>query len=74
MYSPSYKEVSDVTVPVMRHYCDKHGYEFHEIKIEDDNYHYKKHEYFKDLLGTDVDVVFYLDCDAIFTNMNAILS
>jgi len=71
MYADNYKEIADITVPVMKQYCDKHRYSFHEIKLENGNeYHYKKHEYFKDLMATDVEVIFFLDVDALITNLS----
>lgn len=53
----------------MKIYCSTHGYEFHEIKVENEGWHYQKHRWFNEMMqrgGTDV--FFYLDVDALITN------
>lgn len=71
MWGERYKDVAEITVPVMKRYCLKHNYDFWEHKIENDNrYSYKKHEFFQKLFKTDTDVIFYLDADALITNSN----
>ena len=69
-HSPAYAEVAAVTMPVMEAYCERHGYSFHEIKVEDNKWAYKKHGFFKELFETDVDAVLHIDVDAVFTNFN----
>lgn len=53
----------------MKMYCDKHGYEFYEIKVQDEGWHYQKHRWFNEMMQKGgVDVFFYLDVDALITN------
>jgi hypothetical protein len=68
MHSPCYAEISGITIPVMKAYCELHGYEFHEIICPDWKFHYVKHEYFKDSLQTDITALLYIDCDALIVN------
>lgn len=68
MYSDCYKEIAAITLPVMKDYCERHGYQFHEIKCPDWKYGYVKHEYLQDLLMTDIESVLYCDIDTLFTN------
>lgn len=69
MHSNCYAKIAEITIPVMKMYCDKHGYEFHEIKVEDDKWHFRKHKYFQErMLKGGVDAFFYLDIDTIITN------
>lgn len=70
-YGSNYKPIAEVTTPVMREYCQRHGYEFRELILEGtgNEYYYKKHEFIRDIFDNDeADLVFYLDCDAIITN------
>jgi len=69
-YGDNYKEIAEITGFVMKEYCERHGYSFVEIKLEDgNNYAYKKHEAFEQIMKSDVDLIWYLDADAIITNM-----
>lgn len=70
-YGSNYQGIADITLPVIRKYCDKHGYEFRELILEGtgNEYYYKKHEFIRDIFdNNEADYVFYLDCDAIITN------
>lgn len=69
-YSPSYQEIADITLPVMEEYCQKHRYGFEALKIPDNDFAYRKHDYFSYLLSTDIDVIFYIDVDCLITNYN----
>jgi hypothetical protein len=69
MHSPCYAEVAAVTVPIMEEYSKIHGYLFHEIKIADNAMPYSKIEYMKKLSETDIELVWYLDVDAVVTNL-----
>lgn len=69
MYSPSHQELADLTVPNMKEYAQKHNYDTHEIKIENDKWEYKKHEEFKELFKQGYDLIWYKDVDSIITNM-----
>jgi len=68
MFSPSHQELADLTVPNMESYANKHGYDTHIIKIENDKWEYKKHDAFKELFKT-YDLIWYKDVDSIITNM-----
>lgn len=70
-YGDNYRGIAEITTPVMRQYCDRHGYLFEELILDGtgDEYYYKKHEFIRDVFDEDkADAVFYLDCDAIITN------
>ena len=70
-YGDNYIPIAAVTTPVMREYCERHGYEFRELILEGtgNEYYYKKHEFIRDIFDNElVGAVFYLDCDAIITN------
>lgn len=70
-YGRNYAEIAQVTAPIMRKYCERHGYDFRELILEGtgNEYYYKKHEFIRDLLDKDeADLIFYLDCDAVVTN------
>lgn len=69
MWGNSYKEIADVTVPIMEYYAKKHNYGFAQILLSDSiDWPYKKHEFFK--TAYDYDVIFYLDVDCLITNLN----
>lgn len=68
MFSPSYQPIADITLPILKSYCEKHGYGLNVIVCPDWNYNYVKHEWLKDKMKEDVDVFFYIDADAIITN------
>jgi len=68
MFSPAYKPIVDITLPVLKKYCERHDYELNIINVPDWDYSYRKHEWLKGKLKTDVDVIFYIDCDALITN------
>lgn len=72
MWGDNYRELAETTVPVMQHYCQKHGYGFHEILLGDNgnDYAFKKHEAFKELFTHDIDAILYLDVDCMITNVN----
>lgn len=70
-YGSNYAGIADVTVPVMLEYCARHGYEFRQILLPGTgaDYYYKKNEYFRRLFLDDFDYIFYLDVDAVITNL-----
>ena len=70
MYGDNYSGIASVTVPNMEKYCKRHGYDFKVLLLDGDgnDYAYKKHEYIKELFKRDIDIVWYLDCDAMVTN------
>ena len=71
MWAKNYSEIAEITIPNLLSYCERHGYDFRSILLEDGNaYHFRKHEFFKELFETDVDVIFYLDVDCLITNHN----
>ena len=71
MWAKNYSEIAEITIPNLLSYCERHGYDFRSILLEDGNaYHFRKHEFFKELMETDVDVIFYLDVDCLITNHN----
>lgn len=69
-YGGNYKHIAACTIPVMRKYCERNGYELKILVLEGtgNEYYYEKNKYFKDLFLDDIDAVFYLDVDAIITN------
>lgn len=70
MYSPSHKELADISVQNFQEYCERHGYEFRVIRIDNDKWEYKKHEAFQKWMANDeCDLIFYKDVDSIITNM-----
>jgi hypothetical protein len=70
MYSPSHKELAGISVPNFQEYCERHGYEFRVIRIDNDRWEYKKHEAFQKWMGEgECDLIFYKDVDSIVTNM-----
>ncbi len=71
-WCPRYQEVADVSLPNMYEYAQLHGYDCHEIKMSnEDRFHYKKHELFKDIIGrTDYNLIFYKDIDSVITNLS----
>ncbi len=69
MYSPSHEGLADICVPNLERYAKRHGYELRTIHIENDKYHYKKHEAFKEWMDKDeCDVIFYCDVDTLIMN------
>lgn len=69
MYSPSNQLLADITVPNLKEYTDRHGYELYELKIDDGKFHYEKHLAVKDLFKHGVDIIFYKDVDSLITNL-----
>lgn len=70
-YGENYAEIAAITNPIIEEYCHKHGYEFVRFLLEDgNNYAYRKHEEFKHLIVGGADLIWYLDCDAIITNLD----
>jgi hypothetical protein len=70
-YGENYKEIAKITVPIFREYCQRHGYEFRELLLEDGNdYAFKKHELFRELMMDDIDVIAYFDVDILVTNLS----
>ena len=70
-YGSNYKPIANITVPINKSYCEKHGYEWRELILDGtgNEYYYKKHEFIRDVFDKDeADLIFYLDCDAIITN------
>lgn len=74
-YGSNYQPIADYTTTVMREYCKRHGYEFRPLLLDGtgNEYAYKKHEYFEELFKEDIDGIFYLDADAVITNMKITL-
>lgn len=72
MWADNYKEIHDITYPVLFEYCCRHQYALHELKLEDGNsYHFRKHKLFSDLVYKhDIEAMFYLDVDCLVTNLN----
>lgn len=70
MYSPSYKELANISVPNLESYCHAHGYDIIEIVLPDNQWEYKKHEAFSQLFKEGYDLIWYKDVDSIITNMN----
>lgn len=68
MYSESHIGLAEICVPNLKKYCEKHGYEFYEIRIENDKYFYEKHYDFHQLFESGVDLIFYCDVDTVLTN------
>lgn len=68
MFSPSHQALADLMVPNLVEYCQRHGYFYHIIEIENDKWEYKKHETF-DLMLMVFDVIWYRDVDSVITNM-----
>lgn len=71
MFSPSHQSLADISVPNFEKYCNRHGYEFEIIKIENDKWAYKKHEAFAEMFARldEGDIIWYKDVDSIITNM-----
>lgn len=68
-YSDRYQEIANISIPNAKEYCAKHNYRFHVIKLEDGDFHYRKHEYFKEAFKNGCDLIAYRDIDAMFTNL-----
>jgi hypothetical protein len=72
-YGENYRGIVDVTLPVMKKYCNKHGYAFIELVLGNGNdYAYKKHKEFGKLFyhANEIEAIFYLDADCLITNLN----
>ena len=69
-YGGNYAEIAGVTVPVMRKYCERHGYDFRILVLEGtgNEYAYEKHKFFRELFKEDYDVIAYFDVDILITN------
>lgn len=70
-YGSNYSGIAAITVPIMKMYCERHGYQFRELILEGtgNEYAYKKIEFFNELFEDEnVDAIFYLDADALPTN------
>lgn len=69
-YGSNYNDIAGETVPVMRRYCEKHGYDFHQLLLQGtgNEYYYQKHIYIRRLFNDGYDWVFYLDVDALVMN------
>lgn len=71
MFGERYNDVAAVTLPNLYEYCKRHSYIPHVIHLDGDenNYHYKKHEYFQDLMkDKSIEAIWYRDIDCIVTN------
>lgn len=68
MFSESHRDMADICVPNLRKYCLKHGYDLHEILIENDKYFYEKHYDFHVLFERGYDLIYYCDVDSLLTN------
>lgn len=71
MYGDNYLPIAAVTTPNFREYCRCHGYEYSELILDGggNEYAYKKHECLTELMQGDFDLIWYLDCDAIITDI-----
>lgn len=70
-YGDNYKEIAVITTPIMREYCSLRGYDFHEVRLWDETrWPYKKHWKIRDLFDLGYKMVWYLDVDAVITNLN----
>jgi hypothetical protein len=70
-YCDRYNEIADVSLPNMIEYGTRHDYCHYLIKLSnDEGFHYKKHEHFKKLFETGIDLIFYKDIDSIITNLS----
>lgn len=71
-YGGNYAAIAGYTIPIMRKYCELHGYDLRVLVMEGtgNEYAYKKHEFFEQLFKEDYEAIFYLDVDAVITNMN----
>lgn len=71
-YGSNYAGIAAITVPLMKEYCERHGYQFRELILEGtgNEYYYKKNEFFDELFKEGVEAIFYLDADALITNLN----
>ncbi len=70
MYSHEYQQIADVTLPVLKEYCAKHGYDWEIIRLPDHHWEYAKHEYLKEKMKWGIDLFWYLDVDALITNQD----
>ncbi|MES2382376.1 MAG: hypothetical protein V4538_15120 [Bacteroidota bacterium] len=69
-YTKNYQPLADITVEVMRQYCDKHGYHLNINVIEDnERYHFVKTKDTRKLLD-EFDVVMGIEADCLLTNFN----
>lgn len=71
-YGTNYKAISEITVPVMKKYCERHGYEFRELVLPGtgNEYYYCKIAYFIELFKEEIDVIAYFDADILLTNLH----
>ena len=70
MMNERYRGIANVSLPNMLEYCKHHNYHDAVIKLDDDvGFHYKKHEFFKQVFDTDIELIFYKDIDTIITNL-----
>lgn len=71
-YGGNYAAIAGYTIPIMREYCERHGYKLRVLVLEGtgNEYSYRKHEFFTELFRDECDAIFYLDVDAIITNHN----
>lgn len=70
MYGKEYLQLAALAIANMDMYCDKHEYDSRIIFVEENKWEYRKHEMFKTLFKEGVDLIFYKDIDAIFTNLS----
>jgi len=70
MFSDSYKDMAAICLPNLRRYCDRHGYQLKEIRVEDDNAWFKKHKAFAELFDTltEEDIIWCGDVDGLVMN------
>lgn len=69
MFSPSHNELANISVPNLREYSERYGYEVRLIMVENDKWEYQKHEAFVRYFKEDIDLIWYKDIDTIITNM-----
>lgn len=70
-YGSNYDGIAAITVPVMKQYCEKHGYRFMDLILygTGNEYAYKKIALMVDLLeDKEIEAIFYIDADALPTN------
>jgi hypothetical protein len=65
-HSPSITCLNQVSAPNKQAYCDRHGYQFHNLEIEYDR-HVESLQRLQDIIN-DNDVVMMMGCDTAFTN------
>jgi hypothetical protein len=69
-YSESYEPLAALTIPPLQQWCDRHGYDLHIHKIENnESFHFVKTKDARKLLD-EYDVVMAIENDILITNLN----